>query len=1039
MGLFKFRAKDMVVIIIAAAACASVVSGSITDKNDEILVQSSEKSEGGLREIIDSDIKPINDTRHEKKIIHRLIGGHVKLHRKDERRMEKDEDLSASSAGNGKEKNQREDDDEKKSLSQQVKEGKYGLIQNEIYPTTPKRPGVISYLGNPEVPRDTSRNFGGLEEDEIWLAENHLLVLRGGKFPVHGNRKPETNTSPWVPIDDYEAPKRQVKIPSRPKVPPPFPIQLTEGGPVQIIRANGSVSIINDTTDYDEYANYPEGFFPGETPFYPSPFNDSSELNIPGNGSYLPPASGTSDPFYSSLPPGAVFLPPPNNRSEDYDEDDQSIYYPPPYSFQYHQDRENATLVPPGPLVPGIILPPPPDFFQGLNEENSLTKIPTTSQTPEKEITKSTTYTPPRRKTIAKPSLKERITTTPNSPTTVTTTTRPTTNTRITSRKNLAKTKTRNFITPSYDLDTTTITTTIIPEKSTTNYYKTEIENQLVDLGPPQEGEWTGIISTTSVPLLAYFETTPSSSERIKNTEDLAPVHVEADISDKNQASYYFYEETNAGGISPTTTTTTTTPSPQVYFETSTPSPYYNIEPLIPQRQSKNHQYYSVEMIPSQQTANDYETKLKTLTKTGSSFNEFSVQEIPRNLAKYNVERIRGKSEQTLIDNSQRYYQSASAKPYYTTQRPRFYYRAPEDQRYDYRDERELKSNPLYQYNYETSDYAKHQRQQGYRNQEEEVYTDYQQPPTISGNRYYDYETRPIEKTEKKTPHRVSYSQPLQRQTYSTDTGRPVETTINTTPNPEHAYYTRQEEQLLDDVTKQYFTIFGKKLPQVGIQSTTPLYRVAVTTTENPVNTYVQNRYNDAPVHQIPRFKPPKVKVHYGDQTQRPYSLEGDTLVNYKNPLPTINPDAEYINVGEPAVVTRDREEFETEPISPFRNQPVRVENYPPVSNSRESYRGRYPTQSAISLANDIAVNYRNPRPPINPDAEFIEPIQGQGNLGNGGGSYFAYKLPGNGGHFYFLTPQAISQRQDIDREYFYSKPIDPRLIRRRRRGPAEG
>lgn len=79
-------------------------------------------------------------------------------------------ELIAASAGAGPEQLPKPAKDEsKKTLSDQVAEGKYGLIQKELFPRPPKRPGIISYLPNPEVPNDTADNLGGLEEDDIWL------------------------------------------------------------------------------------------------------------------------------------------------------------------------------------------------------------------------------------------------------------------------------------------------------------------------------------------------------------------------------------------------------------------------------------------------------------------------------------------------------------------------------------------------------------------------------------------------------------------------------------------------------------------------------------------------------------------------------------------------------------------------------------------------------------------------------------------------------------------------------------------------------
>lgn len=200
--------------------------------------------------------------------------------------------------------------DDEKTLAEQIFEGKYGLIHKELFNDIPSRPGILSYNINPEVPKDNINNLGGLNSDDIWLAENHLLVLRGGNF---SDKKVK-----WSYIDDYIAPTRQVKIPENPKIPPPFPIQLEDNGPIDFITVNGSTW---------------NPIFP---PLFP-PIQDQSSLNTT------------------------------------FDEDDQSLYYPPKYDFVYAQ--ENSTRVPPGPLVPGIVLPPPPNFFGPIEKPEKSKKI----------------------------------------------------------------------------------------------------------------------------------------------------------------------------------------------------------------------------------------------------------------------------------------------------------------------------------------------------------------------------------------------------------------------------------------------------------------------------------------------------------------------------------------------------------------------------------------------------------------------------------------------------------------------------------------
>uniref|UniRef100_A0A336KJN6 CSON011882 protein n=1 Tax=Culicoides sonorensis TaxID=179676 RepID=A0A336KJN6_CULSO len=280
---------------------------------------------------------------------------------------EADPDFLPLSAGNGKEKGETpaNDDDSKKTLSDQVKEGKYGLIQNELFQEIPKRPGVISYKTNPETKKDNKDTLGGLQQEDIWLAENSLLVLKGGDLNT------KQNDEPWIPIDGYKAEKRPIKIPSNPKVPPPFPVQLDEDGPVQFL-GNNPFPVFNPFTNESINLLAPNGLPQAEPYFKNFPFPLPPPENL--TNTFIPPPLLDSlvnpnktfiNPFINFPPP--PFGPPfdPSNMTE-FDEDDPSLYYPPPYSFVYKSNYSN--LVPPGPLVPGIVLPPPPNFFTRLND-----------------------------------------------------------------------------------------------------------------------------------------------------------------------------------------------------------------------------------------------------------------------------------------------------------------------------------------------------------------------------------------------------------------------------------------------------------------------------------------------------------------------------------------------------------------------------------------------------------------------------------------------------------------------------------------------
>uniref|UniRef100_A0AAG5DR92 Uncharacterized protein n=1 Tax=Anopheles atroparvus TaxID=41427 RepID=A0AAG5DR92_ANOAO len=291
-----------------------------------------------------------------------------------------------------------------KTLADQVAEGKYGLIHRELFQRRPQRLGVLNYRRNEEVPLDDERNYGGLRPDEIWLAEDHLLVLKGGSISFGSNRSAGAGSAtsggdaagPWQPIDDYRAPERQVQIPANPAVPPPFPVQLREDGPIEFIRGD-QVPAFNPFTNESTFL-FTNKAFPVIRPEDLGGQNilaRPAALNATGqhhNGLQYPPPVNPpplsdnrtySNPFLKLPPPGPPLGPPlgsrpplgslddvPDNRTggglppfgaPPADEDDPSLYYPPPYTFEYRGNYTNP--VPPGPLVPGIILPPPPNFF----------------------------------------------------------------------------------------------------------------------------------------------------------------------------------------------------------------------------------------------------------------------------------------------------------------------------------------------------------------------------------------------------------------------------------------------------------------------------------------------------------------------------------------------------------------------------------------------------------------------------------------------------------------------------------------------------
>ena len=737
---------------------------------------------------------------------HVLAGGHLRVESGATKSTSPPDSLFVSAAGGGKERSKSNaassDDEDKKTLSQQVKEGKYGLIQNELFSERPRRPGVLSYASNPEVPRDTLDNLGGLHADEIWLAENHVLVLKGAMLPEEEHIGEQSLAQP---IDAYEAPRRQVKIPQRPRVPPPFPVQLTDGGPVQLLATNGSKLLdSNASLALDLPPDGFRGFLPGEGPFFPPPTN----------------FTGPPD-FYPSLPPNAVVVPPPppiSNHS-DYDDEDQSIYYPPPYSFVYSQDNE--TIVPPGPLVPGIILPPPPDFFARL-EDKTISPLPTPSPSPSLPPSSTTTREPP---STRAPSRDDTISVfLPNIP-------------RKLSAGKLYRKRPSSINKPLGRYKLKVPQRVIKPGKVLSNFEP--LTNNQVTESAVERVPWISSVKAKQVPLVSFYAaTTPRSLEHPVETTP-APLHaLTTEAPPPSHASYYYYDDS-----------------------TTTRSPLASLSGSV----------MSTSRRPPPSTAPLFRFEDETATK--SYLDVELVTPGPRLVYRLIPTRLQPKLS----------YFATTASP--TREPPA------------------SGPRPIYQYSFEATNY-----------QGRNIPT-VRRPKQLSAllpDHFQDIENEPVY---------PDYGN-VQRIRASSSTAAPPR---DTTLAAHQHYFTQQDEQLLDEVTKEYFTLFGQKLPP----STTPMY--------------------------------PGVEVHYGDHTPGPLpSLRDDLLVNTRRPQPSLEPETEF----SPAV-------------------------------------GRVPIRPSLTFHSE------RERP----------------------SSYFAYRLPGDSGHFYFLTPQAVGPvRHDPFRLFG-----GPGLLRRRR------
>lgn len=836
-------------------------------------------------------------------------------------RIESDS-LRASAAGAGKSK---EDDDDEKTLAQQVADGKYGLIQNELFPNGSKRPGIISYAPNPEVPKDTNADFGGLDKDEIWLAEDHVLVLRGGAYPSNYN-----SSTPWKPIDDYVAPTRQVEIPKNPKIPPPFPVRLTENGPLELIRGeNGSQRP------------------PFPPPFPPLGFNNS-----------LYPAP----PF---LPPGAAFLPPPGNLT-DFDEDDPSIYYPPKYDFFYPQD--NTTAVPAGPLVPGIILPPPPDFFapeKPKDEENETDLDDATSKPPYIAPGYLPIDRKPYRTYTKRPPIDKKTTVTYVYP----------------ERTRHKTTKSPGFTSPIYVQD---YKTTPKPNHITIPKNKTlkqdiyiisteppEVANNIIDLireKPTKTTTLEGIspdrhplrslirpdVSVSYIGKYGHLPTTepPRTTEPYKPghfitlppTVTVTPVPMVKKVRVKPtestpspHATFFFYEEP------PSTTPTPydeneVSPSPVSQFLKddyyTKPTPVY-----IPKtRKPVNLQTESVKL-------NALEVENPGLSGLHSVTEKIPTTEqpfIPSNYyATANPDSIHFTPlDPNIVDDiTMKYFtifgQKLNAPQ--TTPLPLPVSTTPEPQKFRQSQSYIQVSTPK-----PRSQFEQYLKEITGEDQKDYVVTHHgsaapkiKKPKSRPGfNQFY-------------LPYRPSgisqYIENIYRPTHST-TLRPITDNqylppVSTTLRP----YIRAPKPLSHN--------FGQYLQEV-------------TYTRHP-----------KPASNLQYFDS---SAHSTASQQRPISLEGDTLVNYRPPKPPVNPDAELL------------------PTSYTSQSNIKIVQAPNLT--RKPYRPR---------------PYDRPFFENLPHSGYFAPPQQ-----NPANAFVSYNLPNNGGHFYFLTPQALERSDPEPEDY---------------------
>lgn len=890
--------------------------------------------------------------------------------------------LIGASAGDGKHMTSDKKDESKKTLADQVAEGKYGLIQTEIFNKMPKRPGVISYLPNPEVPNDTANNYGGLDEDDIWLAEDHLLVLKGGNL----NNKHKND--PWKPIDDYEAPERQVKIPDNPRVPPPFLVQLQKDGPIQFI-SNNQFPLVNPFTN-ESLLLFPEGGFPKAETFdsykkdiFARPGTNENSTNNNGY-QYLPPLMPWNyndnqtfvNPFVNMQLPPFPF-PFPNGSLENsnitdyFDEDDPSLYYPPPYSFTYKSNYTN--LVPPGPLVPGIILPPPPNFFGRL--ETPTTPLPTTTTAKQykqviRPITRVTTIRPVTLKLKPKQNYvtEKIVTTSPIS-------TRPTT----TTTRTVTQLKKITEITPEI--------ISFVPRDAITN---TNIDSMK---GNPIYFEYFDA-KVGNQPSTNYYNSEQSTQPQ--------PVSYKVELQQPPKALYKQSEVTQLRpqkkSKRPYNAYLPLQPFDYDKYVYITPKPEIipngisnNVIPTIETISNRPHQSFQKEVDTIRQTLQYYKTpqsydvprKPKTKAVYEYSFDasngNHNKQFIPPTT--FDTTPFKPMVQYSTLLNAENEFK---AMPY-TTEYPQNYYTSTGNS---------FDTNPSHRANGARNYSPKKPPQQYLPNKygnDATSPTHYDQPQkdTQSYDQFNYYNTN-AEYTTNHSPTQQQQPPPwisIEKQVFREIHPKEANIQVKGNSRPLQVYPQGYQQQ------GQYDHYYYKNPNRSTYSNAEQNYQ-----TYTPKNPNVYNKQLEAIRQQLRRYP----------QNQQEISLINDTAVNYKHPRPTINPDSEFINVNQYNQHKAPHQQQQQQQIQIQQQQQIQIQQQqqqqqrlPPQPLNPNNFYQPQP----VMLNKDILVNYKYPLPEINPDSEWLPEDLRRYNRRYQNAAIH-YKLPGDQAGVYFFTPQ---------------------------------
>jgi len=245
-----------------------------------------------------------------------------------------------------------------------------------------------------------SKDLGGLEPEEVWLADNDLFVVRGFNYKVdYKADRPQDG-----PINNYLAP-----APNAP--PPPEPGTAFYPTNQTVFNFGGSSADYNSTdAGHLNGPSFPYPFLPPPPPewteekeFGNQNQNNNNDIYDPfnlfggGNNNNFQPQGGQGGPPSSGLngfpggqgpPPGGQGQQgpgggqqgPPPGVNFTIPEDDEDVPFTPLFAerpIEFYFPEHNTTANPPGPFGPGVFVPPPITYFAPRDPNEVLdVKIP---------------------------------------------------------------------------------------------------------------------------------------------------------------------------------------------------------------------------------------------------------------------------------------------------------------------------------------------------------------------------------------------------------------------------------------------------------------------------------------------------------------------------------------------------------------------------------------------------------------------------------------------------------------------------------------